>query len=132
MTSEWLRKNPEEAKGSMKDYIEKRVDVFSRSMGGDCTMVIYDDYRLLQKVDRCIVHESTKHLDQEIAYLSKCYEGQVVYEKTRSTRKIQQRTTKYLFFDDYCDEFFWDNEVFPDCEQPSEEFIRNLKRGKED
>jgi len=126
INTEWLKTNSGGIKGSMKDYIEKRVAIFSKSPGGDCKMVIYDDYRLLQNVTRCIVHESTKGLDQEIAYLSKCYEGQVIYEKTKNNRKILQRTTKYLYFDDYCDEFFWDNEKFPNCKQPSLDFTSKL------
>jgi len=83
----------------------------------DFTLFIFDDYKVLLKVDKCGVHEAVKHLeDQEIAFLSYCWTGFV--EDTLNKRSRRRRTTQTLHLSDFCDEFYWDNNVHPDAKQP--------------
>lgn len=122
---------PDTRKGTMKDFMEEIRNACSKSEGSDCTFVIFDDYRFLQKIDRCICHEGTKHLnDPEFAYLSYCYTDDVADRRTKGLRRFRRRRTQTLYFKDFCDEFFWNDEVYPDAEQPSLELMQKL--GKED
>ena len=84
----------------------------------DFTLFIFDDYKVLLKVDKCGVHEAVKHLeDQEIAFLSYCWTGFV--EDTLNKRSRRRRTTQTLHLSDFCDEFYWDNDVHPNAKQPT-------------
>ncbi|MHA1186219.1 MAG: hypothetical protein ACTSSK_04980 [Candidatus Heimdallarchaeota archaeon] len=95
----------------------------------DYTVVNYDDHRVLVKFDQCGVHEAMMYLkDPELTYLSYCYVGDVEDERTTKIRR--RRRTHSLHLDGFCDEFFWDNSVYPDAEHPELEFMRKL--GKED
>ncbi|MFX0065918.1 MAG: hypothetical protein ACFFC7_27420 [Candidatus Hermodarchaeota archaeon] len=97
------------------------------NQGFDFTVVIYDDYKVLLKFDRCCVHESLKYLDdQEIVYLSRCYTGELRADRTNRVRR--KRLTQTLHCGEYCDEFYWDNTVHPNAENPDKDFIRNLGR----
>ncbi len=105
----------------MKQYLELGV--------GDFTIVIYDDYKELYKFDRCIVHEVLKDLnDPDIAYLSSCYTND--HPSNNEGHTIHARKTQSLHHSDFCDEFYWNNAVYPDAKQPSLEFTKKL--GKED
>ncbi|MFX1253295.1 MAG: hypothetical protein ACFFCZ_16925 [Promethearchaeota archaeon] len=126
-----LKGRPESNKESMKDFIEKQLEIKSKDQGADCTVVIFDDNRFLKKVNRCMCHEATKHFnDPEFAYLCYCYIGDVLDSRSKGFRRLRRRRSQTLYFRDFCDEFFWDDEVYPDAQQPSLEFIRKL--GKED
>lgn len=95
----------------------------------DYTVATFDDHRVLVKFDVCGVHESLKYLnDPELTYLSYCYVGDV--EDERSTKIRRRRRSQVLHLGEFCDEFFWNNEVYPDAKQPPLEFMRKL--GKED
>lgn len=95
----------------------------------DFTVVKFDEHRVLVKFDVCGVHESLKYLnDSELTYLSYCYVGDV--EDERSTKIRRRRRSQVLHLGEFCDEFFWNNEVHPDAKQPPLEFMRKL--GKEE
>ena len=131
MVDKYLKDHPDPQKSSMKQFIDNRLEIASSSEGSNSTVVVYDDYRLLEKIERCMCHESYKHLnDPEFAYLSYCYIGDVADRRCKGLRRIRRRRTQTLYFDDFCDEFFWDDDMYPDAEQPSLEFMRKL--GKED
>jgi len=105
----------------MKQYRELGV--------GDFTIVIYDDYKEFYKFDRCVVHEVLKNLnDPDIAYLSSCYSND--HPSHNEGYTIHARKTQTLHHSDFCDEFYWNNVVYPDAKQPSLEFTKKL--GKED
>ncbi|NPD88610.1 MAG: hypothetical protein HGN29_07790 [Asgard group archaeon] len=96
---------------------------------GDFTLGIYDDYKEIYRFDRCIVHEVLKDFnDPDIAYLSSCYlrdspsnnEGYIIH----------MRKTQTLHHNKFCDEFYWNNSVYPDAEQPSLEFTENMGKDK--
>ncbi|NHJ49332.1 MAG: hypothetical protein FK733_16200 [Asgard group archaeon] len=122
---------PDSRKGTMKDFTEEMRAACSKTGGSDCIFVVFDNYRFLQKIDRCICHEGTKDLnDPEIAYLSYCYTDDVTDRRTKGVRRFRRRRSQTLYFKDFCDEFFWDDEKYPDADQPSLEFMKKL--GKED
>jgi hypothetical protein len=122
---------PDTRKGTMKEFMEVMRSACAKSGGSDCTFVVFDDYKFLQKIDRCICHEGTKHLnDPEIAYLSYCYTDDIADSRTKGVRRFRRRRSQTLYFADFCDEFFWDDEKYQDAEHPALEFMKKL--GKED
>ncbi len=91
----------------------------------DFSLFIYDDFKVMLKVDRCGVHEVVKHLeDQEIAFLSYCWTGFVEDSLYKGTRR--RRTTQTLHLSDFCDEFYWNNDVHPNAKQPTIEDLTKL------
>ncbi|NHJ41217.1 MAG: hypothetical protein FK731_14390 [Asgard group archaeon] len=109
----WMKSGTENKENSLMDY----------------TVVVFDDYQTLVKFDLCGVHEALKYLnDPELTYLSYCYVGDVEDERTTKVRR--RRRTQTLHLGEFCDEFFWDNSVYPNAEQPTLEFMKKL--GKED
>ena len=95
----------------------------------DFTVVKFDEHRVLVKFDVCGVHEALKYLnDPDLTYLSYCYVGDV--EDERSTKIRRRRRSQVLHLGEFCDEFFWNNEVHPNTKQPPLDFMRKL--GKED
>ena len=95
----------------------------------DFTVVKFDEHKVLVKFDVCGVHEALRYVnDPELTYLSYCYVGDV--EDERSTKIRRRRRSQVLHIGKFCDEFFWNNEVYPDAKQPPLDFMRKL--GKED
>ena len=79
----------------------------------------------LAKFDRCVSHESMKHVkDQELAYYAVCYPGPRLLEHAH--QDISMRRTQTLFTADFCDELRWDRHVHDEPEQPSLEFSRKI------
>lgn len=94
------------------------------------TLGIYDDYKEIYRFDKCIVHEVLKIFnDPDIAYLSSCYlrdspsnnEGYIVH----------MRKTQTLHHNNFCDEFYWNNYVHPNAEQPSLDFTKDIGKDLE-
>ena len=95
------------------------------------TLGIYDDFKEIYRFDSCIVHEVLKVFnDPDIAYLSSCYlrdspsnnDGYIVH----------MRKTQTLHHNDFCDEFYWNNYVYPNAKQPSLEFTKNMGKNLEE
>ncbi|MHA2379998.1 MAG: L-2-amino-thiazoline-4-carboxylic acid hydrolase [Candidatus Thorarchaeota archaeon] len=85
-----------------------------------------DDSMILAKFDKCVVHESLRHVsDHELAYYAACYTNMTI--TNRSNRNVQIRRTQTLFSGDFCDELYWDPEVYEEPEQPSLTVSRNLR-----
>lgn len=79
----------------------------------------------LAKFDRCVSHESMKHVeDQELAYYAVCYPGPILLKHAH--QNISMRRTQTLFTADFCDELRWDREICEELEQPSLEFSRKM------
>ncbi len=117
-----------EERPPMPEFIELSIKGFAEGNASDFTAVVYDDHKMLLKFDRCIVHEAFTYLnDPEIVFLSYCWTGNVEDERTTNIRR--RRRSESLHLGEFCDEFFWDNDVHPDAEHPSLEFMRGL--GKE-
>lgn len=91
----------------------------------DFTLGVFDDYKEIYRFDRCVVHEVLKDLnDPDIAFLSSCYIME--HPDFNKGEIIHLRRTQTLFHSDFCDEFYWNNEVYPQTEQPTTKFTRNL------
>jgi len=99
------------------------------SEGGAMEFGVVDVYdaAFLAKFDRCVSHESMKHVDdQELAYYAVCYPGARLLEYVHEN--ISMRRTQTLFTADFCDELRWDRHVHDEPEQPSLEFSRKMER----
>ncbi|UCH03990.1 MAG: hypothetical protein JSW05_10440 [Candidatus Thorarchaeota archaeon] len=85
-----------------------------------------DDSMILGKFDKCVVHESLKHVsDPELAYYATCYTNLII--ANRRSRNFQIRRTQTLFSGDFCDELYWDPEVYEEPKQPSLTVSRRLR-----
>ena len=126
-TKDSLKMREGEIRPPIKEFTEmwiKRGEE-NENNTSDFTLFIYDDYKVLLKVDRCGVHEAVKHLkDQEIAFFSYCWTGFVEDKLNQKVRR--RRTTQTLHLNDCCDEFYWNNDVHPNAEQPSLDELMKL------
>jgi len=107
------------------------LEHYSKLGVANFTLGIYDDYKEIYRFDKCIVHEVLKVFnDPDIAYLSSCYlrdspsnnEGYIIH----------MRKTQTLHHTDFCDEFYWNNYVHPNAEQPSLDFTKNMGKDLEE
>lgn len=90
------------------------------------TVAEYDDHKVALKFDRCPVYDSISHLeDREVAYLSYCWTG--FPEEELNKRSRRKNTPQTLYQADYCIEFYWNNDVHPDAQPPSDEFWRKIE-----
>jgi len=126
-TTEALEKREGEIHPPIREFTEmwiKRGEVDENNTS-DFTLFIFDDHKVMLKVDRCGVHEAVKHFeDQEIAFLSYCWTGFVEDSLYKGSRR--RRTTQTLHLSDFCDEFYWNNDVHPDAKQPTIEDLTQL------
>ncbi|MCK5266352.1 MAG: L-2-amino-thiazoline-4-carboxylic acid hydrolase, partial [Candidatus Thorarchaeota archaeon] len=129
----WGRELAKKGKGShtIEQVRENRVKAWSE--GGAMEFGVVDVYEaaFLAKFDRCVSHESMKHVeDQELAYYAVCYPGPRLLEYAH--QDISMRRTQTLFTADFCDEFRWDRHIHDEPEQPSLEFSRRIvpKKGE--
>ncbi len=107
------------------------LDHYKKFGVADFTLGIYDDYKEIYRFDRCIVHEVLKEFDDpDIAYLSSCYLRDSPSSNEGYT--IQMRKTQTLHHNDFCDELYWNNHVYPDSEQPYLEFTKNMGKDLEE
>ncbi|NPD88612.1 MAG: hypothetical protein HGN29_07800 [Asgard group archaeon] len=91
----------------------------------DFTYCIFDDFKIIYRFDNCLTPEALKDFnDPDIAYLATCYIGDA--PEWNKDKIIHMRRTQTLHHAKFCDEFYWNNYVHPDAEQPSLEFTRNM------
>jgi hypothetical protein len=125
----WGKELSKKGKGShaYADVREERVKSWSKGGAMEFGVVDVDDASFLAKFDRCVSHESMKHVeDQELAYYAVCYPAPRLLEYIHEN--ISMRRTQTLFTADYCDELRWDRHVHPNPEQPSLEFSKKIVR----
>ena len=127
----WSKEIGKKGKGThtIEQVRENRVKAWSE--GGAMEFGVVDVYEaaFLSKFDRCVSHESMKHVeDQELAYYAVCYPGPRLLEYAH--QDISMRRTQTLFTADFCDELRWDRHVHDEPEQPSLEFSKRLVRKK--
>ena len=85
----------------------------------------FDEHMFLCKFDRCVSHESMKHVeDQELAYYTVCYPAPKIQVHTFENVRLRRSIT--LFSGNFCDELRWDPHVHDEPEQPSHEFSRKI------
>jgi hypothetical protein len=132
-TEDSMRNNDEEIHPPIKEITEGWVkEGESTKSAFELTVVSYDDHKVALRFDKCPVFDSVKHLeDREVAYLSYCWTGQPEQEMNKRSRR--KNTPQTLYQADYCVEFFWNNEIHPDAEPPSDEFwaeVVEVQRGE--
>ncbi|MFW9908116.1 MAG: L-2-amino-thiazoline-4-carboxylic acid hydrolase [Candidatus Thorarchaeota archaeon] len=120
---EELSKNGK-GKSTIEAVRENRVKAWSS--GGAMEFGVTDvGPGFLAKFDRCVSHESMKHVDDpELAYYVVCYPGARLLDFVHEN--IRMRRTQTLFSADFCDEYRWDKNIDPNPEQPSLEFSRKM------
>jgi len=112
---------------SIEQVRENRVKAWKE--GGAMEFGVVDVYEaaFLAKFDRCVSHESMKHVDDhELAYYAVCYPGARLLKYAHEN--IMMRRTQTLFTADFCDELRWDRHVHDEPEQPSLEFSKRMVR----
>ncbi|MGY5858411.1 MAG: L-2-amino-thiazoline-4-carboxylic acid hydrolase [Candidatus Thorarchaeota archaeon] len=125
----WGEELAKEPKGThtIEEVRENRVKAWSTGGAMEFGVVDVGEAAFLAKFDRCVSHESMKHVDDpELAYYIVCYPGARLLEYVHEN--ISMRRTQTLFTADFCDEVRWDRHIHPDFEQPSLEFSRKLVR----
>ena len=121
-----LSKKPQ-GKHTIEEVRENRVKAWSE--GGAMEFGVVDVYEaaFLAKFDRCVSHESMKHVDdQELAYYAVCYPGARLLEFAH--QNISMRRTQTLFTADFCDELRWDRHIHTEPKQPSLDFSRIVRK----
>jgi hypothetical protein len=114
-------------KHTIEEVRENRVKAWSTGGGMEFGVVDVGEAAFLAKFDRCVSHESMKHVaDPELAYYVVCYPGARLLEYVHEN--ISMRRTQTLFTADFCDELRWDRHIHPDMKQPSLEFSEKLVR----
>jgi hypothetical protein len=107
-----------------KDARKERVKSWSQG-GMEFGVVDFDEYMYLCKFDKCVSHESMKHVeDQEVAYYAVCYSAPRIMKHLLENIRLRRSVT--LFTGDFCDELRWDPNVHDDPAQPSHEFSRKI------
>lgn len=123
----WGTELGKKGKGShtIEEVRENRVKSWSEGGAMEFGVVDVYDAAFLAKFDRCVSHESMKHVeDQELAYYAVCYPGVRLLEYVH--QNISMRRTQTLFTADFCDELRWDRNIHNEPEQPSLEFSRKM------
>jgi hypothetical protein len=109
----------------IEEFKKKFTSSLAESRGYTFAVANLDDGMILGKFDKCVVHESLKHVsDPELAYYVTCYTGMTI--GNRRNKNIQMRRTQTLFSGDFCDELYWDPKIHKDPEQPSLEVSKKL------
>ena len=122
MTSE----QPEDPKSvTIIDSNKRSINAWCESGLADFTSCRIDDYKVVYRFDSCLTPEALKDFnDPDIAYLCTCYLADV--PEFNEGRTIHLRRTQTLHHAPFCDEFYWNNYVHPDAEQPSLDFVEKM------
>jgi hypothetical protein len=123
------QEEPEDPKSiTILDSNKKSIEAWCKSGLADFTSCVIDDFKVVYRFDSCLTPEALKDFkDPDIAYLSSCYLADI--PEFNEGRVIHLRRTQTLHHAKFCDEFYWNNHVYPDAEQPSLEFTEKI--GKE-
>ncbi|MFW9812629.1 MAG: hypothetical protein ACFFF9_09235 [Candidatus Thorarchaeota archaeon] len=97
----------------------------NESGGFAFTIHDFDENMFVGRFDKCVVYDSLEDQDDhELAYYATCYSGMTI--TNRRDWCLRMRRTQTLFSADYCDELYWNREVYDEPEQPSLEFTRKM------
>jgi len=127
------KKNPEKLPEDPKtktvhEMVEGAIKSWCDIGMADFAYCILDDYRVIYRFDKCMIPEVLrKYNDPDLAYLASCYIGD--HPEWTKDRVIHMRRTQTLQHSEFCDEFYWNNLVYPDAEQP--DLVFTAKIGKE-
>jgi hypothetical protein len=118
------RHAPPRELNSFKDMRDGMAHM-NESGGFAFTIHDFDENMFVGRFDKCVVYDSLKDQDDhELAYYATCYSGMVI--GNRRDWCVRMRRTQTLFSADYCDELYWNREVYDEPEQPSLEFTRRM------
>ncbi len=85
----------------------------------------FDENKFVGRFDKCVVYDSLKDQDDhELAYYATCYTGMTI--GNRRDWCVRMRRTQTLYSADYCDELYWNREVYDEPKQPSLEFTGKM------
>ncbi len=123
------RENSEEPENpetlTIHDLRKRNIESWCNCGLADFSYHIFDDYKIVYRFDKCLVPEVLKEFnDPNIAYLASCYMGD--HPEMNKDKVIHMRRTQTLQHSEFCDEFYWNNLVHPDAEQPSLEFVEKM------
>lgn len=91
------------------------------------TVGVFDDYKVICRFDKCMIPEILNEFnDSEVAYLASCFLGDS--ETFNDNQIIHMRRTQTLHHGEFCDEFYWNNIIHRDAEQPSLNFTAGLDK----
>jgi hypothetical protein len=108
-----------------KDMRDSMLANMNESGGFAFTIHDFDENMFVGRFDKCVVYDSLKDQDDpELAYYATCYSGMVI--GNRRDWCLRMRRTQTLFSGDYCDELYWNREVYDEPEQPSLELTRRM------
>lgn len=118
-------KNADYKRKTQRESGEKAIKGWTETGLGDFTSCFFDDYKVLFRFDKCVIHEALKDLnDPDHAYIASCYRGDV--QGGHPGKFWMMRRTQTLHHAKFCDEMYWYDDVHPYAEQPSLEFTQNL------
>jgi hypothetical protein len=117
---------PEDPKSvTVHDSNKRSIESWCRVGLADFTSCVLDDYKVIYRFDICQTPEALKEFnDPDIAYLSSCYLADI--PEFNKGRTIHLRRTQTLHHAKFCDEFYWNNHVHPNAEQPDLKFTENM------
>ena len=120
------RSKPEDPKAeTILDMHKRNVKEWCKNGLVDFSVSILDDYKIIYRFDRCLIPEVLKEFkDRDLAYLASCYMGE--NPEWKEDRAIHMRRSQNLHHAKFCDEFYWNNHVYPDAEQPDLKFVENM------
>ncbi|MFX0173245.1 MAG: hypothetical protein ACFE9L_15220 [Candidatus Hodarchaeota archaeon] len=111
---------------TLNDQRKSSIETWCKIGLVDFIVAVFDDYKVLDRFDKCGVHEALKEFgDPDIAYLASCYIGDV--KEFNEGKVVHLRRTQTLYHGTFCDELYWNNFVYKDVEQPSLAFTESLK-----
>ena len=122
-------KNSKYTRSSQKESAKKAIKRWTEIGLGNLVVCYFDDYKVLFRFDKCVIHESLKDLnDPDIAYIASCYQGDV--QGAHPGKFFNMKRTQTLHHSDFCDELYWYNDVHKNPEMPSAEFTKNIGENK--
>ena len=121
-----INETTDPGKLTLDDHRKSSIETWCRIGLADFTVVVFDDYKVLYRFDKCGVHEALKKFaDPDIAYLASCYLGDV--KEYNEGKVIHMRRTQTLHHGSFCDELYWNNVVYEDTQQPPLAFTESLQ-----
>jgi len=122
-------KNADYKRKTQRESGEKAIERWKETGLGNYTSCFFDDYKVLFRFDKCVIHEALKdYNDPDHAYIASCYRGDV--HGAHPGKFFRMRRTQTLHHAPFCDEMYWYEDEHPNAEQPPLEFTKNLGKKK--
>jgi len=123
------KKNPQTDTISISETRENQIKSWCEYGMADFTCRVLDEHKILYRFDICFAHEVLRDFnDPDVAYYASCYAADLPI--WNNDRIIHMRRQITLHHGDFCDELYWDSRHHKDPEQPSLDYIREMKEEK--